>query len=620
MRRISACIAIFGFVSAIYAMPALAAPSVAEILSANKAAMGGSAWDSKVTLNLTADYSGQGLTGTSHNIIDLKTGRSATDFKIGPATGANGFDGTNAWEKDTSGSVTLQQGGDALALAVNDAYRNAQKWWLADRGGATIVYDGQKIAADVAYDVLTVTPKGGKSFDVWFGAKTHLVAKTIEVQGSQTVTVLVSDYRSVDGVMIPYMSVIDTGLGQKYLQTIILTKVEFLGAQPDSVFAAPKVVVADFSIAGGAAQTQIPVQIVNNHIYGEAKVNGKGPYVFIFDTGGADIVTPPIAKTLGLKIEGTLPGTGAGEGVMEGGFSHIDLLEVGGASVKNQLFVVLPLDSFGNIEGIPMPGMVGFEVFHRFVTRIDYGAKTLTLIDPKQFNPSDAGTPVKFVFNDHIPEVTGTFEGLPAKFDIDTGSRVELTLTKPFAEHNNLRAKHPKGVDAVDGWGVGGPSRGYVTRGASMTLGSVEVDNVVTSLSTQDKGAFAGNDYQGNVGGGILKRFVVTFDYGNQIMYLKPLPGPVADTGTYDRAGMWFNQSAKGFDVVSVTPGSPAEAATLAVGDVIVAVDGVPAKDIHLYDLRARLRDAAPGTAVAFKVMDASGARRSVQIVLRDLI
>ena len=183
-----------------------------------------------------------------------------------------------------------------------------------------------------------------------------------------------------------------------------------------------------------------------------------------------------------------------------------------------------------------------------------------------------------------------------------------------------MRAKHPKGVDAVDGWGVGGPSRGYVTRGTSMTLGSVEVDNVVTTLSTQDKGAFAGNDYQGNVGGGILKRFVVTFDYGNQIMYLKPLPGPVADTGTYDRAGMWFNQSPKGFDVVSVTPGSPADTAALAVGDVIVSVDGVPAKDIHLYDLRARLRNAAPGTAVEFIVRNAAGKTRNVRVVLRDLI
>ena len=81
-----------------------------------------------------------------------------------------------------------------------------------------------------------------------------------------------------------------------------------------------------------------------------------------------------------------------------------------------------------------MPGMVGYEMFRRFVTRIDYGAKTMTLIDPKEFDPKDAGTPVPFAFNGHIPEVQGTFEGMPAKFDIDTGSRSALTLTRPFAE------------------------------------------------------------------------------------------------------------------------------------------------------------------------------------------
>jgi hypothetical protein len=304
---------------------------------------------------------------------------------------------------------------------------------------------------------------------------------------------------------------------------------------------------------------------------------------------------------------------------MEGGFAHIDQLEVGDATLKNQLFIVLPLDTMGNIEGNPMPGMVGYEVFRRFVTRIDYGAKTLTLIDPKHFDPTNAGTPVKFNFNDQIPEVMGTFEGLPAKYDLDTGARSELTLTKPFAEKNGLRASHPKGVDAVDGWGVGGPSSGYVTRGSEMTIGPLKIDNFVTTLATQDKGAFAGNDYSGNVGGGILKRFVVTFDYENQMMYLKPLPGPVADTGTFDRAGMWINQSGAGFKIVDVTKGGPVEAAGLKPGDMITAVDGKPAMEIHLYDLRQRLRNDAPGTIVNFKIVHGTKTKH-VKVKLRDLI
>jgi hypothetical protein len=168
----------------------------------------------------------------------------------------------------------------------------------------------------------------------------------------------------------------------------------------------------------------------------------------------------------------------------------------------------------------------------------------------------------------------GTIEGIPAKFDIDTGARSELTITKPFAETNKLRGSHPKGVDAVDGWGVGGPSTGYVTRIKDMTIGDVKIGPVVGALANQDKGAFAGADYSANVGGGVLKRFVVTFDYNNRIMYLKPRPAPVEDTNTYDRAGMWINVSGSTFKIVNVTKGTPADEAGLRKDDIVTAVDG----------------------------------------------
>src|ERR1041384_4562827 len=87
----------------------------------------------------------------------------------------------------------------------------------------------------------------------------------------------------------------------------------------------------DFSIAGGAKETTLPIRILNNHIYGYAKVNGKGPYLFIFDTGGANLVTPPTAKALDLKVEGQAPGGGAGEGTVDVGFAKVDSVPVGGA-------------------------------------------------------------------------------------------------------------------------------------------------------------------------------------------------------------------------------------------------------------------------------------------------
>jgi hypothetical protein len=261
-----------------------------------------------------------------------------------------------------------------------------------------------------------------------------------------------------------------------------------------------------------------------------------------------------------------------------------------------------------------MPGLIGYEVFSRFVTRIDYGAGAITLIDAGHFNPQEAGTPVSFVFHDHIPEVTGTFEGLPAKYSIDTGARFELTLTKSFVEQANLRGRHPNGIDAVFGWGVGGATRGYVTRATNMTLGDIEVDNVVTNMSTQNRGGLSGS-----IGGGFLKRFVVTFDYTRQIIYLKPRPGPVADTGTFDRSGMWLNVSPQGFVVVDVTKGAPAEQAGLKVGDTILAVGGVPASKLQLTAVRQQLRDNPPGTIVALRVKDGTTVAE-LNVRLRDLI
>jgi hypothetical protein len=42
--------------------------------------------------------------------------------------------------------------------------------------------------------------------------------------------------------------------------------------------------------------------------------------------------------------------------------------------------------------------------------------------------------------------------------------------------------------------------------------GSVAVENLVTGFSLQKKGAMAKSNLAGNIGGGLLKRFDVTFD------------------------------------------------------------------------------------------------------------
>jgi membrane-associated protease RseP (regulator of RpoE activity) len=292
---------------------------------------------------------------------------------------------------------------------------------------------------------------------------------------------------------------------------------------------------------------------------------------------------------------------------------------IGHAVMRHQIFDVAPLDRLDAVEGVRMAGLVGYELFARFVVRFDYAGRTLTLIDPAHFDAAAAGTAIPFTFHEQIPEVEGTFEGLPARFDIDTGARFELTLFKPFVDRYRLRASHPRGVEAVIGWGFGGASRAYVTRASDVTIGPVRIGNVITDMSGETRGGFSSGNHQGNIGGGLLKRFIVTFDYAHRTMYLRVPRAPASDTGVFDKSGMWINESTRGFAIVDVTPGGPAAAAGLEAGDIIIAVDGRPVTDLKLYALRQQLRDAAPGTKVAFRIVKGT-TRKDVNVTLRGLI
>jgi membrane-associated protease RseP (regulator of RpoE activity) len=598
-------------------LPAYAAPSAADILAANRAASGASAWDGKAALKLEYAYSGQGMTGKVISTDDLSGGRWTDDAAIGPATQTQGFDGSHAWVKDPSGTVTQQDGGDARPLAINEGYRRANLWWRPAFGGAAVVADGEKSEAGTSYDVLTITPKGGKAFDAWFDARTHLLARIVEQQGPQTATTTLSDYRAVNGAQLPYKAVVSIG-DVKYDQTLTISSATFGAMPPDSAFAMPQTKVADFSIAGGAAKTTVSFQLINNHIYAPASVNGK-PFIFIFDTGGVNVVTPTTAKLLGLKSEGHMQGNGAGEGHMDIGLTKVESLAIGDALIKDQVFPVAPLDQMSPVEGVEMQGMVGFETFRRFVTVVDYGARTITLIDPKTFDPKDAGTAIPFVFYGNTIAIQAAYNGHPGSFTVDTGSRVSLTLNAPFAKTNGLDADKVKHVAGVTGWGIGGPSHAIAMRGDSLKMGPFVVDKPVSEISTDKGGAFTDASLAGNIGAGILKRYVVTLDYEHSTMYLKPVAGPVADLDMFDRAGMWINRSDAGYKVFDLTKGAPAEAAGLKVDDEIVAVDGKPASSIPLYEMRRQLRDEAAGTVVTLAVKR-GGETMDVKVALRDLI
>jgi S1-C subfamily serine protease len=134
-------------------------------------------------------------------------------------------------------------------------------------------------------------------------------------------------------------------------------------------------------------------------------------------------------------------------------------------------------------------------------------------------------------------------------------------------------------------------------------------------------GSISNPNYDGNIGGGLLKRFVVTFDYAHQVMYLKRITPTTTpqDVGTFDRSGLWLNARSGGYEVTDVAKGSAGDDAGIVVGDVITVFNGQPARDEQLADVRKALRSKPAGTTIPLTLKH-KGETRTVALSLRDQI
>jgi PDZ domain/Aspartyl protease len=614
MRVFAPSLAVLALAAAANAAPV--AQTADAVLAANQAAMAGR--PASGTLHAVYAWSGSGLTGTQTQDTDLASGAFVDDQQAGGIRQGDGFDTRVPWMRDVSGANTPEQGGDQVELAIDDAYRRSNQWWTPGRGGAAIAWLGRTSREGRLADHLLVKPPGGKAFDVWFDADSHFLIEVDEDAAFFHVRNLYQDWRPEDGAPIAHRITNDPGQGPGAYEHLTLQSATLGPPRPLEAYARPDAPPPGGTIDGGAASVTLPFRLLNNHIYVQARVDGQGPFTFIVDSGGHTLISPALVKRLGLRSVGEFQTSGAGEGHEASGFVEVPDIALGALHLRDQVGFATNVYN-PSIEGIPVDGMVGFELIRRFATRIDYGARTITFTDPARFVPTDAGAPIPFVFYDHLPQVRGFIADLPARFDIDTGSRSEIDITGPFVAAHDLRARFTPGVTAVTGWGVGGRVSSYVARLPSLTLGDQTIERPVADLDSSKGGAFSDPNVDGNIGGGVLQRFVVTLDYAHQILWLKPLASPPADAATFDRAGMWINAAPDGYVVVDVTPGGPAAQAGVGVGDIITTLDGRPARPADLSAARIFLRTSPAGSKVALELRHADDAR-TVVISLRDQI
>lgn len=588
----------------------LAATSPDALLRANEQAM---AAPGPRTLFQTYRYRSEGMDGTATSTVDLASGHFSEYRQAGLSRSGEGFDGITPWMRDLSNFAIPQDGGNKPALAINQAYRNANLWWRADRGGATI-----KLAD---CNTIEVTPRGSQSFSASFDPATHLLANVHEQQSFGHVSdTHYSTYRRCGAALVPSRIEIigdgdssDSGL-------LELDKCSEAPPKPRQAYAMPMDEPRDWTLPG-SGRTTVAMRPQDTEVMINVMINGKGPYLFYLDSGGHDLISPRLARELGLKVEGQGQSGGAGESTVEQGYTKVASIEIGGAQLKNQTIPVLET-SPPDVVGEKIGGLLGLEFFERFVTQIDYAANTVTFEDPHRFTAAErraAGTAIPFKFYEHMPQVAGNFDGIPALYDIDTGSGQTVTMTRPFVERAGLRARYPHAVTLVDGFGTGGATRSTIVRAASLVLGTETIARPAASLSTAEHGAFSDPVYAGNIGNGALRHFRVTFDYAHETIYLARVAHPDLSAYGYNRTGIIVVLDHGNLKVVDASPGTPAAEAGIQAGDLLISLGGVDVTRHTLRETKQMLKQSEVGKPlpVAFR---RDGVDHVVTLTPRNLV
>jgi hypothetical protein len=597
------------------------AADAAAVLARYKAATGGAAWDSVKTIHATGTLRAGGLEGELGIVQDVATGRSADHYELGPIDGADGYDGRVGWTKDPGGEVAAQDAPEAKRRARSQAWLDARAFWYPERIAASYGRVETRNDGGERFDVVEATPDGGDAVTLWFDAKSGLLRRIVQRSGQDTTTTVLDDYRDVGRVKLAFRTVSDrtdaAGRTDPRNRTeIVLASAKLDEPVADADFAMPEM-AATARIDDASGIANVAFELVNNHIYANGSIDGK-PARFLVDTGGMNLLTPASAKKFGIAGEGKLGGRGVGDEQVDVAYGHANEVRLGNAVLAKPVFVIIDLGDLWKVEGVDCDGLVGYEMFRRFGTTIDYAGRVLTLSEPRKFAPPAGASVVPFELDDRIPIVEASLDGMPIRISVDTGSRSSLSMHSPFVREHDLVAKYRAAPEAVVGWGAGGANRARPARFGTLTLGGHAIGGVAGDLFTGTKGSFANPDLSGNLGGGVLKRFTVAFDYGAKRMYLAP-NADFAKPDAFDRSGLFLLGDGDAVVVADVAPESAAARAGLKVRDRLTSIGGEAANSRTLTAMRAKLRDSAAGTKLRVeRVRD--GKKETVELVLADRI
>jgi len=288
-----------------------------------------------------------------------------------------------------------------------------------------------------------------------------------------------------------------------------------------------------FRFVSEAKKQTIPFKLISNLIVIPIEVNNK-KLNFILDSGVGTTILFNIQEKDSVKLLNIkkikLKGLGSEEPV-DAILSTKNKFKIKDVVSGNQKLYVVFNDFFdlSSKLGTTIHGIIGYNLLKDFLIKINYRTKKITFYNPekKNFNGCKKCTKFNLKFYKLKPYITA---GVKLNSDNSKISYVKLLIDSGGSdaiwlfENTHPDIKPPTNYfNDYLGEGLSGAIQGKRSKIVALVLGNFELKKPTVSFpdSISIVHALQFKERNGSLGGNILKRFTVYFDYKNSKLYLK---------------------------------------------------------------------------------------------------
>lgn len=394
-------------------------------------------------------------------------------------------------------------------------------------------------------------------------------------------------------------------------------------------------------------RSKIKFQLIDNLIIIPVEING-GTFSFILDSGVSKAILFNIVNssdTLQFKNVERIYLRGLGDGAStEALRSQKNTFKIGDAVNYNQDVYIISDETinFTPRLGIPVHGIIGYDIFKDFIVEINYGSKFIRLNNPETFryrNCKNCETLNLTLYNskpfiEAIVEVDG--QDVPVKLLMDSGGSDALWLFEN--EALGLVPEHDTYFIDYLGKGLSGSVHGKRSKLKRFSINRFHLHNLNVAYPDSAGVSFARKyrERSGSMAGDLLKRFNIILDYKNAKVTFKK-NSHFNDPFEYNKSGIILEQDGvrmvkeetqapqykkdqaqeelsrlsvvaaykyslkPAFRIVELRPDSPAVKSGLKLGDIVLVINNRAVHQLSLQEVNTFLR-AKDGKSIKLKI------------------